>query len=52
MDSKKIWVLAEYEMGGNMKVASVHRTMHGAKKKQHGFLNFMCTYIFEYEVLD
>jgi hypothetical protein len=48
----KIWVLWEGELGGNMKVATVHSTMKGAKKKQHGFLNFMCTYISEYEVMD
>jgi len=48
----KVWVLAEHDFGGQMRIASIHKTLKGAKKKQHGFLNFMCTYIFEHEVLD
>ena len=48
----KVWILWEGEMGGNMKVVSVHRTEKGAKKKRHGFFNFMCTYINEYELMD
>jgi hypothetical protein len=48
----KIWVLAEYEFGGNMKVDSAHSTLRGARYRQRDSRSFSRSYIFEYDLVD
>lgn len=49
---RTVYVLAEYDFGKSMKVASIHKTLAGAKKRQHGYLNWMVTYILEFQMMD